>query len=82
MKNFVKAMDRTGSASKYLAEKFLRLSEAKIKEWVFVGPHTRKHFRDDMFNNLLQGDEKKAWDALRLVSATSSGISGHKTTRN
>jgi len=35
MKNFVKAMDRTGSAFKYLAEKFLRLSEAKIKEGIF-----------------------------------------------
>jgi hypothetical protein len=36
--NFVKAMDRTGLAFKYLAEKFPRLSEAKIKEGVFVGP--------------------------------------------
>jgi hypothetical protein len=35
-KNFVKAMDRTGSAFKYLAEKFSPLSEAKIKEGVFV----------------------------------------------
>ena len=37
MKNFVKAMDRTGSAIKYLAQKFPRLSEVKIKEgglWV------------------------------------------------
>jgi len=32
MKNFVKAMDRTGSTFKYLAEKFPPLSEAKIKE--------------------------------------------------
>jgi hypothetical protein len=32
MKNFVKAMDRTGPAFKYPAEKFPRLSEAKIKE--------------------------------------------------
>ena len=32
MKNFVKAMDRTGSAFKYRAEKFPWLSEAKIKE--------------------------------------------------
>jgi hypothetical protein len=37
-KNFVKAMDQTGSAFKYLAEKFPPLSEAKIKEGVFVGP--------------------------------------------
>jgi hypothetical protein len=53
-------MDQTGSASKYLAEKFPRLSEAKIKEEVFVGPQIRKLFRDGMFNSLLQGDEKKA----------------------
>ena len=36
MENFVKAMDRTGSAFKYLAEKFPRLSEAKIKEGCFL----------------------------------------------
>jgi len=59
MKNFVKAMDRTGSAFKYMAEKFPRLCEATIKERVFVGPQIRKLFRDDMFKNLLQGDEKK-----------------------
>ena len=54
---------------KYLAEKFPRFYDAKIKEVVFVGPQIRKLFRDDMFNNLLQGDEKKAWDAFLLVSA-------------
>jgi hypothetical protein len=59
MNNIVKAMDRTGSAFKYLAEKSPRLSEAKIKERIFVGPQIRKLFRDDMFNNILQGDEKK-----------------------
>ena len=35
MKNLVKAMDQTGSEYKYLAEKFPRLSEAKIKEGLF-----------------------------------------------
>jgi hypothetical protein len=68
MKNFVKAMDRTGSAFKYLADKFPRLSEAKIKEGIFVGPQIRELFRDEKFDSLLQGDEKKAWDAFRLVS--------------
>jgi hypothetical protein len=35
--NLVKAMTRTGSAFKYLAEKFPRLSEAKIKrEFLWV----------------------------------------------
>ena len=58
----------------HLAEKFPRLSEAKIKEGVFVGPQIHKLFRDNMFNNLLQGDEKeKAWDAFRLVSTNFLG---------
>ena len=68
MKNFVKATDRTESAFKYLAEKFPGLSEAKIKEEVFVAPQIRNLFKDDMFSNLLQGDGKKAWNAFRLVS--------------
>jgi hypothetical protein len=68
MKNFVKAMDQTGSAFKNLAEKFPQLSEVKIKEGVFVGPQIHKLFSDDTFNSLFQGDEKKAWDAFRLVS--------------
>jgi len=53
-------MDRTGSAFKYLTEKFPRLSEAKIKREFLVGPQIRKLFRDDLFNNLLQGNEKKS----------------------
>jgi hypothetical protein len=68
-----KSMDRAGSAFKYLAEKFPQLSEAKIKEGVFVGPQIRKLFRDGMFNNLHHGDEKKAWDAFRLVSTNFLG---------
>jgi hypothetical protein len=68
IKNVVQAMGRTGTVFKYLAEKFPRFSESKIKEVVFVGPQIRKLFRDDIFYNLLQGDEKKAWDAFRLVS--------------
>ena len=68
MKNFVKAIDRTGPTFKYVAEKFPRLSEAKIKEGVFVGPQISKLFRDDMFNNLLKGDEKKS------LGRVSSGV--------
>ncbi|GBL74755.1 hypothetical protein AVEN_243623-1 [Araneus ventricosus] len=38
VKHLVKAMDKNGSAFKYLHEKFPRLSVARIKEGVFVGP--------------------------------------------
>jgi len=51
-----------------LAEKFPRLSEAKIKEGGFMGPQIRRPFRDHMFNSFPQGDEKKTWDTFRLVS--------------
>ena len=73
MKNFVKAIDRNSPAFRYLHEKFPRLSEAKIKEGVFVGPQIRELFKDDRFNNLLQGDAKQAWDAFRLVSTNFLG---------
>ena len=72
-KNFVKATDRPVSAFKYLAEKCPLLSGAKIKEGVFLGPQIRTLFRDDVFNNVHQGDEKKAWDEFRLVSANFLG---------
>jgi hypothetical protein len=58
MKNFVKAMDQTGSVFKYLVEKLPWLSEAKIKEGIFVGPQICNLFIHDMLNNLLQGVEK------------------------
>ena len=38
-----------------------------------MGPQIRKLFRDDLFDNLLQGDEKKVWDAFRLVSTNLFG---------
>ncbi|GBM86134.1 hypothetical protein AVEN_75408-1 [Araneus ventricosus] len=38
MKQFVKAMDKTGDGFNFLKTKFPRLSEAKIKEGVFVVP--------------------------------------------
>ena len=38
-----------------------------------MGPQIHKLFRDDMFNNLLQGDEKEDWDTFCLVSANFFG---------
>ena len=61
-------MDRTRSAIKYLAKDSLGSAKRKLQIGVFVGPLIRKIIRDDRFNNLLQGDEKKVWDAFRLLS--------------
>jgi hypothetical protein len=42
MKQFVKALPKTGNRFKYLCKTFPHLSEAKLKEGVIVGPDSRK----------------------------------------
>jgi len=67
MKNFVKAMNQEEVAFTNLCEKFPRLSEAKLKEGVFIGPQIRDLIKDEYFDTLLQGDEKAAWDIFKFV---------------
>ena len=67
MKNFVKAMNQEEAAFTYLREKFPKLSEAKLKEGVFIGAQIRDFIKDEYFDKLLQGDEKAAWDSLKFV---------------
>ena len=38
MKNFVKIMDKTGRGFEYLRNKSTNMSDAKIKEGIFMGP--------------------------------------------
>ena len=61
MKNFVKAMNQEEAAFTYLRETFPRLSKAKLKEGIFIGPQIRELTKDEYFDKLLQGDEKAAW---------------------
>ncbi|XP_017476571.1 PREDICTED: uncharacterized protein LOC108366630 [Rhagoletis zephyria] len=42
IKNFVKALDKEGEAFDYLKTVFPDISQAKIKEGIFVGPQIRK----------------------------------------
>jgi len=51
MKQFVKALDKTGECFQYLQSKFPKLSEAKLKEGVFDGPQIRIMFRDTNISN-------------------------------
>jgi len=60
-------MNQDEVAFTYLWEKFPRLSEAKLKEGVFIGPQIRDHIKDEYFDTLLQGDEKAAWDSFKFV---------------
>jgi len=60
MKNFLKVMDRNGTAFLYLRQKFLLLSDAKIREGVFTGPGIRSLLRDEIFERIITGDEQRA----------------------
>ena len=67
MKNFVKAMDKTAAGFVYLNRKFLRMTEANIKEGVLIGPQIRQLLQDSEFDQALFGKEKLAWKAFELV---------------
>ena len=67
MKNFVKA------AFTYLWEKFPRLSEAKLKEGIFIAPQIWDVIKDEYFDKLFQGDEKAAWNSFKFVIKVSLG---------
>lgn len=67
MKNFVKAMDRNGRGFMYLKEKFPRISDAKIKEGIFVGPQIRELIKDENFEGRLNDLEKRAWISFKNV---------------
>ncbi|XP_053968164.1 uncharacterized protein LOC128869618 [Anastrepha ludens] len=73
MKNFVKAMDKTGKGFLHLKEKFKYLSDAKLKEGIFVGPEIRQVLKDEEFQKKLTAKEKAAWISFKEVCANFLG---------
>lgn len=67
IKNFVKALNREGPAFQYLINLFPKLSYAKIKEGIFVGPDIRKLMADGNFTKCLTPDEAAAWVSFQSV---------------
>jgi hypothetical protein len=67
MKQFVKALSKTVNYFKYLCKTFPHLSEAKLKEGVFVGPDTRELIFDSDFLLTMTEVEREAWIAFRSV---------------
>ncbi|GBP36303.1 hypothetical protein EVAR_85552_1 [Eumeta japonica] len=64
MKNLVKAMNKDGGGFQYLKTKFPRISDAKIKEGIFVGPQIRELMKDSNFESTLNEAEQRAWTAF------------------
>lgn len=67
MKNFVKAMDKEGEGFAYLKKMFPKISDAKLKEGIFVGPQIRQLMRDAHFEATLTPNELRAWVAFKKV---------------
>lgn len=66
-KQFVKALDKDSLAFAYLAEKFPALSQAKIKEGVFIGPQIQEIVLDETFNTHLKKKEKFVFESFKKV---------------
>jgi len=60
MKNFVKDMDKTGRGFEYLRNNFPNVSDAKIKEDIFIGPQIRELMQDKQFDEDLNETERNA----------------------
>ena len=68
MKNFVKAMGKVNSNGyAYLCEKFSKISSAKMKEGIFIGPQIREVMKDPNFEKTLTVKEKRARQSFKWL---------------
>ncbi|XP_058885016.1 uncharacterized protein LOC131737778 [Acipenser ruthenus] len=76
MKQFVRALDKESAAFKYLQDFFPKLSEAKVKAGVFVGPQIKKILECNEFPKKLTSKEKAAWNSF--VAVVQGFLGNHK----
>ena len=67
MENFVKGMDKTNCGFKYVRKKFPNVSDAKIKEGVYIGPQIRELMQDKQFDEDLNTTERNAWLSFKRI---------------
>lgn len=72
-------MDKNGEGFKHLRTVFPGLSDAKLKEGVFVGPQIRKVISDKNFDTKLNTTELEAW---RSFNGVVYGFLGNKKEAN
>jgi hypothetical protein len=63
----VKAVDIESEGFAYLRQTFSKVSEAKIKEGVFVGPQITQLFEDRDISIKFNSTERRAWKAFGNV---------------
>ncbi|KAL6465610.1 hypothetical protein MHYP_G00257430 [Metynnis hypsauchen] len=76
IKQFVRALDKESRAFNYLQDLFPKLSEAKIKAGVFVGPQIKKIIECSEFPKKLNRKERAAWNSF--VAVVRGFLGNHK----
>lgn len=77
IKNVVKALNKKGPGFQFLKQKFPALSDAKIKEGVFIGPDVKKLIDDHSFVTTLNLTEKEAW--MAFVAVTTNFVGNYRS---
>ena len=76
IKQFVTALDKESAAFKYLQVLFPKLSKAKVKAGIFVGPQIKKIIECDEFAKLLNQKQKTVWNSF--VAVVHGFVDNHK----
>jgi len=76
IKNFVKGMDKTSHGFEYVRNKCPNVSDAKIKDAIFIGPQIRELMQDRQFNKDLNETERNAW--LSIMRICKDFLGNHK----
>jgi len=71
-------MDKTGRGFEYVMDKFPNVSDAKIKECIFIGPQIRELMQDKQFDEDLNETERNVW--LSFKRGCKDFLGNHKAT--
>ena len=63
----MKTTDKGRSGFAQLRQKFPKISEAKIKKRIFIGPQIKQLFKDKHFSTKLNSSEIKAWNVFKNI---------------
>jgi len=67
MKNFVKGMDKTGRGFKNVKSKCRNVSDAKIKEGIFIGAQIRELMQGKQFDEDLNESKRNEWLSFNRI---------------
>ena len=63
----MKGTDKTGRKFQYVRNKFPNVSDAKIKNDIFIGPRIRELIQDKQFDEDLNESERNAWLSFKTI---------------